>query len=38
MIVVEDAQRLDRVGDRDPPVADEEQVFPLSLSTAEEKL
>jgi hypothetical protein len=29
MVVVEDAQRLDHIGDRDPAVADEKQVLPV---------
>src|SRR5688572_10632083 len=31
MVVVKDTQRLDHVGDCDPAVADEEQVFPVFL-------
>ena len=33
MVVVEDAQRLDHVGDRDPAVEDEKQVFPVAVGT-----
>ena len=31
MVVIKDAQRFDYVGDRDPAVADEKQVFPVLL-------
>jgi hypothetical protein len=36
--VIKDAQRFDYVGDRDPAVADEKQVFPFFLSAVAEKL